>query len=573
MKKTALIFIVLLFSFVCASSLAAGMYKAGDTIEDFTVTTPEGEMVTLYGLLEEHKAVLLNFWYVDCPWCVYEFPFLQSAYDAMGGDIAVLALSPYDSTARITQFQQANGLTFLMARDDMGLAQRFGCSGYPTSVMIDRNGVYCFSQSGAFTDPGAVQRLFEAFAADDYSKSLVNFKIPAAKAPAAFPSAKELSAALNIDAGKLSFSTASDNAFWPWLIKEENGRTYAYSSNSFADATAAVMTASVSVKAGDVLAFDYKTSTAAGDDSLVLYIDDVPAKVFTGENDWNSYAYAFAEDGKHFISFYYLKSNAASSGLDLAAVDNVCLLSGETAQAALARNPVYPKTLAGTDVEIELLKDDKQKVLVDDPSGTLSSYYPGAQYFIAPATHMTLRISIGKDIDPDAALLGSMYDNSIVPLSSLPHDQQGYLYSTPMDSLDTTGYAWNLQVVYPLFNDYSTMTPVFYFASEENLDHFCRYNVTEQGNVSWVYADENIAYTLRFVDENGQGVAGVMANICSDELCMPMISDENGVVTFENLPYAYDVHILMAPEGYTYSQEGVILPLTGGEMVFTLQKQ
>ena len=64
-----------------------------------------------------------------------------------------------------------------------------------------------------------------------------------------------------------------------------------------------------------------------------------------------------------------------------------------------------------------------------------------------------------------------------------------------------------------------------------------------------------------------------MANICSDELCMPMMTDENGVIFFENLPYAYDVHVLMAPDGYFWPQESALLPLTGGETVFTLQKQ
>lgn len=572
MKKTALALIVLLFSLLCITGFAAGNYQMGDTIEDFSVTTPAGETVTLSGLLEQHKAVLLNFWYVDCPWCVYEFPFLQNAYDATNGEIAVLALSPYDTNERIAQFQQQNNLTFLMARDTIGLAQRFGCTGYPTSIMVDRNGVYCFAQSGAFTATGAVRRLFTAFSVDDYAESLVDFRIPASVPPAA-PDSIALSDALNAEGGELQFSTISSNSMWPWLIREDAGRTCAYSSNSYEDSTSALVFTSVSVQAGDVLAFDYKTSSGIGDDMLALYVDDTPVKVFSGETDWNSYAHAFSQAGDYTVYFYYMKSSSGASGDDMAALDNVCILSGDAAQTALQHNPVYSQMLAGTNVEIELLHDSAREVLVHDASGTLDSYYPGPTFFLVPDHQLSVRIRIGTSIDPDAALLRNLYDNSVVPLSSLPHDEQGYLYTTSMDSLETTGYAWNLLVVYPVFNDYSIMTPVFTFASEENLDHFCLYNVTDQGEVSWTYANANARYTLVFTDQFGAPIPGMIVNVCSDTFCMPMTTDENGAVSFENAPYAYEIHVLKAPESYVYDPaEAFVAPIAGGEISFVLTR-
>jgi len=574
MKKTALFLLVLLLSLLCLSANASSIYQMGDTVEDFSVTTPEGTTYTLSTLLAEHKAVLLNFWFVNCPWCVYEFPYLEEAYSAMSDDIAVLALTPYDSNEAIAQFQQENALTFPMARDDISLAARFGVTGYPTSILIDRYGVYCFSQSGAIPSTSTFMRLFAPFADDAYETSLVGFEIPAAAPPSDVPDGVALSAALNAEGGTLAFKQNAIPSLWPWLIGEKDGRSYAYSSNSFEDSTSALISVSISAQAGDVLAFDYLTSCAAGDDVLALYVNENPVKIFSGENVWQSYAHAFKENGDYEIIFAYMKTTSASSGDDLAALDNVRLLSGDAAQSALSLNPVYPRTLSGTEVVFEMLNEGTRKVVIHDESGTLDSLYPTAVFYLVPADKLQARIRIGDEVDPDAALLQAQYDGWVGPLASLPSDMEGYLVNVEMDSLSLTGFAWNALVVYPIFNNYDHYEPVFYFASEADLDHFCAYNVTENGKVSWAYADESIAYTLVFVDQHGAPIHGVIANVCSDTFCMPMTTDENGVITFENLPYPYEIHILKAPEGVSFDPSAAcIAPVTGGEVSFTLNKQ
>ena len=168
----------------------------------------------------------------------------------------------------------------------------------------------------------------------------------------------------------------------------------------------------------------------------------------------------------------------------------------------------------------------------------------------------------------------SHYTNSAVSLSSLSADEAGYTAEYGMHSRATTGYAWSALLVYPLFNNYEVFEPLFYFASEDDLDFFCAYNISANASATWAYADGDAAYTLRFVDQNGSAVSGVIANICDETTCTPMFADENGLITFEKAPYPYDIHVISIPEGYAFDMaQGYTAPAVGGEMTFTLTRQ
>ena len=80
-------------------------------------------------------------------------------------------------------------------------------------------------------------------------------------------------------------------------------------------------------------------------------------------------------------------------------------------------------------------------------------------------------------------------------------------------------------------------------------------------------------YVLKCVDQDGNPVAGVMLQVCDEATCQVFLSDENGQYAFTSAAYAWEVHILKAPEGYTADSTDVVLaPVEGGEMVFTLTK-
>lgn len=567
MKKFALILALVLSLILVLPASAASVYQMGDVIEDFSVTTPDGQVITLSDLLKTHKAVLINFWFINCGWCDYEFPFLQQAYEEIGDEVAVLALTPYDKSEDIAAYQAEKGLTFPMAEDTANLSSLFGCTGYPTTVMIDRYGVYCFFESGAMPSASAFLRLMKPFAADDYTESLVNFVIPVAQPESPMPASDEIAAALNVT-GNIIYA-AVDNT-WPWYLSEDG---YAYSSNSGEHSTSAVLSATVQANAGDVLAFDYRVSSLENDDYFVFYLGETPVKVFSGEKGWQTYAFAFPENGTHTVNFSFMKNSVYAGGEDLACIDNLRVLSGGEAASALNNNPAWPQVLEGTDVAFDIFNEGTRRVVIDDPSGTLDSYYPGAQFYLAPGDEVSLRVRIGKMIDPEAAIIYAFYDASHQTLHTLETDDQGYLVTLPADSIATTGYAWSGVLIYPYFNNYSTTVPLFYFASEEDLDYFCANSIAAGVTAAWQYADEKAAYTLMFTDQHGAPVANVIANICDESTCLPMVSDENGVIAFENVPYPYDIHVIRVPEGYAFDlSQGFTAPEAGGEMQFTLTK-
>ena len=125
-------------------------YSKGDVMGDFSVTAPDGTVYTLSELLAGKKAVVLNFWYLECQPCKSEFPYLQEAYALYGDQIAVLAMNPVNTDdAEIGAYQTDNGITFPMVKCDPAWAEAMGLTAYPTTVVIDSCGVITLVHTGA----------------------------------------------------------------------------------------------------------------------------------------------------------------------------------------------------------------------------------------------------------------------------------------------------------------------------------------------------------------------------------------------------------------------------------------
>ena len=119
------------------------VYSEGDVIYDFTVFTVDGEEITLSELLKARKAVLINFYYNDCPYCEQEFPAMVSAYNKYKEDIAVICFNRFDQTDEIKTYRDYMRLPFYMVRDTTGYFARYNVTRWPKSVLIDREGIIC----------------------------------------------------------------------------------------------------------------------------------------------------------------------------------------------------------------------------------------------------------------------------------------------------------------------------------------------------------------------------------------------------------------------------------------------
>ena len=155
------------------SSYSPKSYKLGDYIANFTLTDIDGNTYELYDVLKEKKAVALNYWFYNCPWCVREFPALNESYNTNKDDIAVFAINDCDPLATVKRFEGDKNLTldmpiFQISYGSAASLYLYGITGYPTTVIIDRYGMISFVHSNAITVSSDWDELFAYFTSDEY---------------------------------------------------------------------------------------------------------------------------------------------------------------------------------------------------------------------------------------------------------------------------------------------------------------------------------------------------------------------------------------------------------------------
>ena len=580
--KSLLSFVLALAMCLCsvafAEEAAPTVYEMGGKIDDFTVTTWDGQTVTLSEVLKEKEMVLINIWATWCGPCRNEFPYMEEAYKQYQDKVEVIALScePSDTDDVLAEFVAEMGMTFKVAQDTVGMADKFDVSAIPTSVVIDRFGTICFWESGSLPDVGSFTRLFDAFLGEEYTESVMLDGVPAMKPNVAASAEADLAAAL--DAAAVN---PTDEYTWPMVVTEKDGRSVVASTNASYGTTEAAVTVNVAAKAGDAIVVTFKTSTETSCDLLNIAVNGEVVKVFGGEHDWMTYAVPVEADGDYAVTLSYVKDMMAESGEDAVWVDSVAVATGDEAAAALAANPAYPVAEENT---LTVTNSGAKEIVISDENGILMGAFGPAKYYIVNDDIATFSATLTADVDPEGAFFYCYYDGATVGLPSCM-TENGYALTTGVDAKETTGYTYAYVALY-LDPNGSDVVMAIYLKNEENVNAF----VTNNQLGTWKYADGTLpstdalpgeaaevasvsTYTLKCIDQDGNPVAGVMMQVCDAETCQVCTTDENGVYEFTTAPYAWEVHVLKAPEGYTAdSTEVVLAPVEGGEMVFTLTK-
>ena len=480
-----------------------------------------------------------------------------------------------------------------MAADTIGLTDWFDYTGIPTSIMIDRNGVICWQESGSITSVDTFMRLFTPFIADDYSESLVGFEIPKVAPTVEAPAVEDAAKALLAEGSDLTVSFETEDEYaWPWVVTEDGLKA----SNAGTDDSYAAVYTTLTAAEGDVLSFDAKVSCEEGYDYLEVTVDDKVAKRIDGETDWANYTLALTA-GEHTVCFTFVKDEASSEGDDTAWVKNVKLATGDEAAALIAAMPVYPRAIeSGMTVEVDpaTAREIVFEYASDETADMFASYFGDKFYLVADGS-ATLSVAIGADVNPEFAMLSNNFDGTQAALSDLEVKDDKFVMTAGVSAMDVDGYSNSTVAVYKdVTSDDTPVTAITFFASEENVNTFLTEMVGEDGQpmaLSWSYADGTkpstdalaeagadvaspyASYKLTFADEEGNPVEGVIANVCDDNSCQPMTSDENGVVEFQAVPFAYHIQVISVPEGYEFDTSAeYYTEEAGGEMSFTLTK-
>ena len=447
--------IILISAPIPGESLSGATLQLGDVMYDFTVTTPEGETITLSKMLEEKDMVLLNFWYTTCSWCVKEFPFMQEAYDAYSDQVGIIALNPMEQDAAISGFQAQMGLTFPMAACPAAWSAAFGITGYPTSIVVDRYGVICLMEVGGITSLRPFTSMFDHFTAENYQQTVfggLGELVTTAKPNVTMESSEAFSAIL--DGGNVPAfyrpEDGDDAEFaWPFVITEKNGEKCVKASNQGIDGSFAIMYADITLKQGEAVLFDYLTSTEKGADILYVIVNDQPVYQISGfeeEEHWQSCCPWVAEaDGTYEVALCYMKDGDTSE-----ADDTVYLKNLHITDSTQITTPTYIPRNAATEisdlqyryVDIVLSEEDGYYHVGSEDGPLLMADLMGYTQFNEEKTIWELVY------DGDASIGGKNYYEDMVNFFSYASNSSLYGCCTVNEALlqwlqlvdDTTGF-------------------------------------------------------------------------------------------------------------------------------------
>lgn len=107
----------------------AGVVKAGDRVDAFTLIDSEGGTLTLDELVAQGPAVIVFFRFAGCPACNIALPYYdRQLWPALAAEgVPLVAISPHLPEKGLDEIRSRHGLGFHVAADrDNALARRFG---------------------------------------------------------------------------------------------------------------------------------------------------------------------------------------------------------------------------------------------------------------------------------------------------------------------------------------------------------------------------------------------------------------------------------------------------------------
>lgn len=323
-------------------------YKVGDIFYDLSLTLDNGTNVKLSDLVgtgaNQKKALVLNFWYTTCSWCIEEFPILDALAEKYKDSVATLALNTYgENMAAVKSFKSTSGLSLDMAVAPTSLFSAFGTGGYPTTVVIDRYGTICLVVPGAITSETQFEKLFTYFSADNYTQELfetVNEFFPKAKPEnVVTPSTDDIANSIfqegntAIEDAVVEFYPETDSSdaeySWPFILDDDGNLV---PSNSGVESSFSTIHAELTLSAGDVVGFDYWLSTEAGSDVFYVLVDGVVIYSVSGNSSldtdavdgWKKcYPIVAEKSGTYVLTLIYNKDSDVNYGEDTVRINNL----------------------------------------------------------------------------------------------------------------------------------------------------------------------------------------------------------------------------------------------------------
>jgi peroxiredoxin len=130
------------------------LLQAGDVAPDFVLPLTNGKSLTMGEILKEKKALLVNFWFINCGYCQLELPEIAELYRT-DNDLEVVAINDTDTMDQVRRFAQKTNYQFPIAIDEgakIAEAYRVKDKGHPITYLIRPDRTVGYVQVGYDTE-------------------------------------------------------------------------------------------------------------------------------------------------------------------------------------------------------------------------------------------------------------------------------------------------------------------------------------------------------------------------------------------------------------------------------------
>lgn len=124
--------------------IESNAFRGKKKIEMFESLDIKGALVDIKSL--KGKIVVLNFWFIRCPPCRMERPYLNQLVDEYAGDsnIVFIAVS-LDPRPQLETYLKDSPFKYQVIADGMNIANKNKVDQYPTHVILDQEGKIAFN--------------------------------------------------------------------------------------------------------------------------------------------------------------------------------------------------------------------------------------------------------------------------------------------------------------------------------------------------------------------------------------------------------------------------------------------
>jgi thiol-disulfide isomerase/thioredoxin len=118
-------------------------FKTGKKFDAFSAYDMNGKLVDTKQL--KGKVMVINFWFTTCPPCKQERPYLNKIVDDYRSDTNVVFISiALDQKPQLETYLKDNEFKYIVIPDGKKLANSYDINGYPTQVIVDKEGKIAF---------------------------------------------------------------------------------------------------------------------------------------------------------------------------------------------------------------------------------------------------------------------------------------------------------------------------------------------------------------------------------------------------------------------------------------------